>query len=91
MAVHGEADMDAGPGWERELRSALDEAPQGVDLDLEPLRFCDCVGLGVLLRVRQAAVETGKDVTIRSASPGVSRLLQLTGTYTLFAEPLGVS
>lgn len=89
VAVDGEADMDAGLRWERELCRALDDSAQGLELDLRALRFCDPMGLAVLLRVRHAALAAGKTVTIRSASPLLTRLLHLTHTHALFTDAPG--
>ncbi|MFI0242243.1 STAS domain-containing protein [Streptomyces sp. NPDC016845] len=86
VAVHGEVDLETAPGFEHDLRSALNDSARGLELDLQALRFCDCAGLGVLLRVRRTALATGKPVTVRSASPLVARLLQVTGTHALFTD-----
>ncbi|MFI0242205.1 STAS domain-containing protein [Streptomyces sp. NPDC016845] len=84
VAVHGEVDLEAAPGWEHDLRSALHNSRHGIALDLRALRFCDCAGLNALLRVRRAALMTGKTVTIAAAGPAVTRLLHLTQTAALF-------
>ncbi|MET9499638.1 STAS domain-containing protein [Streptomyces sp. NPDC006552] len=84
VAAYGEVDLDAAPGWERDLAAALDDSVHGLVLDLRSLRFCDCAGLSALLRVRRAAQEAGKTMTITSAGPAVTRLLNLTRTAPLF-------
>jgi anti-anti-sigma factor len=81
--VSGEADLEGARTLERALERAL-AFPGGLDLDLAAVRFCDCSGLNVLLRVRQRAEATGTTVTLRAASPCVERLLALTDTRALF-------
>ncbi|MFI7388517.1 STAS domain-containing protein [Streptomyces sp. NPDC049813] len=84
LAVKGEVDLDSAQTWEQDLYGALNDSRQGLVLDLRALRFCDCAGLNALLRVRRAALRTGKTVTIDSAGPAVTRLLHLTRTAALF-------
>ena len=54
VAVGGELDIDSAPGLERELAPVAD-AGRHLILDLAGLRFCDCAGLSLFLRVQQRA------------------------------------
>ncbi|MFF7066971.1 STAS domain-containing protein [Streptomyces pseudovenezuelae] len=67
-----------------ELWAVLDRSATGVDLELDEVGFCDCGGLNVLLGLRREALGQGKTVTVRTYSPTVERLLELTGARELF-------
>ncbi|MFC6063718.1 ANTAR domain-containing protein [Streptomyces ochraceiscleroticus] len=86
-AIRGELDLDAGQWLRSYLHQALSLSASGVDLDLHGVEFCDCSGLNLLLILRQRALEQGKTVTLRSSSPMVERLLDLTSTKNLFTPP----
>jgi len=85
--VSGEADLEGARTLERALEHAL-AFPGGLDLDLAAVRFCDCSGLNVLLRVRGHAEAIGTTVTLRAAAPCVERLLALTDTRALFTAAI---
>ncbi|MEU2421928.1 ANTAR domain-containing protein [Streptomyces sp. NPDC007851] len=63
----------------------LDRSGDGVEVDLAGIRFCDCSGLHVLLRVRHRAREAAKALTVRFSSRAVQRLLELNGTVDVLA------
>ncbi|MGR3933753.1 ANTAR domain-containing protein [Streptomyces sp. BRA346] len=86
VKVRGELDYGGQP-LRRDLDEALHRSDSGIDLDLTALEFCDCSGLNVLLGLRQRALGQGKTVAIRGSSPAVERLLDVTGTRDLFAQP----
>ncbi|MEU2284884.1 anti-sigma factor antagonist [Streptomyces sp. NPDC013178] len=87
VVIRGELDLESAEQLTHALRAALAAAVGGVDLDLGDVVFCDCSALDVLLDLRQQGLEQGKTLAIRSAGPAVERLLTLTGTDTLFADP----
>ncbi|MEU4875755.1 STAS domain-containing protein [Streptomyces sp. NPDC021608] len=84
VTVCGELDLDAVRRLERALHDALAAAVDGIDLALDGVVFCDCSALNVLLGMRESGLRQGKTVAVRSASPAVARLLDLTGADTLF-------
>jgi anti-anti-sigma factor len=84
VTVSGEIDIDTEQTLQCALRLALARSPEGVDLDLTGVGFCDCSGLNVLLRVRRLAEADGKALEVRALSPGVERLFALTDTASLF-------
>lgn len=88
VAVRGDLDLDAADRLERALGRALGAAPSGVDLDLGGVAFCDCSALNVLLGLRERGLREGKTIRVRTAGPAVDRLLDLTGTRTLFDVPV---
>ncbi|MFD5571503.1 STAS domain-containing protein [Streptomyces cadmiisoli] len=84
VVVRGELDLQLADELRAALRAALTGAPDGVDLDLGGVGFCDCSTLNVLLALREQAVAEGKSVTVRALGPVVERLFTLTGTLPLF-------
>ncbi|MDH6580468.1 STAS domain-containing protein [Kitasatospora sp. MAP5-34] len=82
-AVVGEVDYDGAHAFRYAMATALNDHPAGLELDLAGLAFCDCAGLNVLLWVRRRAAATGCALRVRSVSPRMSRLVDLTGTREL--------
>jgi anti-anti-sigma factor len=91
VVVTGEIDIAGVPALGDALLGALDRSVRGIDLDLSGVDFCDCSGLGVLIRVRRHAREEGKDLALQAAGPAVRGLLAGTGTLSLFAVTDGAS
>jgi len=91
VTVSGEIDIDTEQTLQRALRLALARSPEGVDLDLAGVGFCDCSGLNVLLRVRRIALADGKTLRVRDAGPWVERLFALTDTASLFTSSAPVN
>ncbi|MFA3872998.1 STAS domain-containing protein [Streptomyces sp. MMCC 100] len=88
ITVAGEIDLGTAP----RLRDALDDAltcgVHRVEVDFSGVRFCDCSGLGVLLRARAQARDAGVVFGVAQVqAPVVGRLFHLTQT----ASALGVS
>ncbi len=65
----------------------LDAAPEWLRLDLLGVAFMDTSGVAVLLKARRRALEAGCRFTVKSASPTIQRLLEITGLASLLAEP----
>ena len=74
VAVSGELDIDSGPGLEAELASVAD-AGRPLILDLAGLRFCDCSGLSLFLRVQQRARAAGGSLHLAALTPRVLRVI----------------
>jgi anti-anti-sigma factor len=89
VKVCGELDLDTSEQFRGALREALGRSVRGVDLDLRGVSFCDCAALNILLGLRQRALRQGKTVAIHTSGTAVDRLLALTGTRALFADPDG--
>ncbi|MFI9228650.1 ANTAR domain-containing protein [Streptomyces rimosus] len=87
ITLCGELDLDSGRHVEVALHVALDHCGRDVVLHLEAVSFCDCAGLGALLRLRTRALEQRKTVTLAASSRAVDRVLDLTGTRPLFTSP----
>ncbi|UXY32120.1 ANTAR domain-containing protein [Streptomyces sp. HUAS TT20] len=84
VTIRGDLDISAERAVRAALRDAVGQSRHGVDLDLSGTAFCDACGLNCFLTARRRALEAGKTVTIRAASPPVQRLLSVTGTWPLF-------
>jgi anti-anti-sigma factor len=84
VTVRGELDLDAGQGFQRALKDALARSSQGIDLDLSGVTFCDCSALNILISLREQALTQGRTIVVRATSPVSERLLDLTGTRSLF-------
>lgn len=86
VLLRGELDLDAGQELRHALRAALMRSTHGIDLDLRSVAFFDCSALNILLALRERALREGKTVTVRAAGPAAVRLLDLTGTRSLFSD-----
>ena len=74
VAVGGELDIDSGPGLEAELAPVAD-AGRHLILDLAGVRFCDCSGLSLFLRVQQRARAAGGSLNLATLTPRVLRVI----------------
>ena len=84
VTVSGELDLSNVSRLEETIASTLAESPALLVFDLSDLRFMDSAGIAVLVRA-STQVET---VQIRDPSPGVKRLIEITGlTGVLPLEP----
>jgi anti-anti-sigma factor len=83
IRVAGEVDMAS---TDELMALATDCLARGdrLRLDLGAVSFIDSSGLGILLKIRRRAADTGKGLTLASVGPGTQRLLQVTGLYPLF-------
>jgi len=79
IEVAGELDHRSAPMVEDVLIAA---GRPGMDLvvDLSGVRFCDCAGLGALLRTACRFESVGGRLRLAAAQPAVARLLALAGT-----------
>ena len=74
------------------LRSVVLDAvdtyrPRQLTVDLRRVPFMDSIGIGTLVAVNNKAREVGGAMEVRSPSPFVHRLLQITGLTELFGLP----
>lgn len=74
VAVSGELDIESAPGLEGALAPAAD-AGCPLILDLAGLRFCDCAGLSLFLRVQQRARASGGSLHLAALTPRVLRVI----------------
>ena len=74
VAVSGELDIDSAPGLEADLAPVAD-AGRPLIVDLAGLRFCDCAGLSLFLRVQQRARAAGGSLHLAALTPRVLRVI----------------
>ncbi|MEN9507189.1 MAG: hypothetical protein RI958_3115 [Actinomycetota bacterium] len=82
VVAGGEVDMAVGPELEALVMPLVRQ--RSVVIDLSAVSFLDSSGLRSLLRIAQIADEHGTDLVVRSPSPEVGRLFELTGTRDRF-------
>jgi anti-sigma B factor antagonist len=85
--VTGDIDLACADQLAAVLHMTLDAYPQGIDLDLASVRFCDCRGLRALLAAQAFARRRGRPFALGPYSPIVARLLELTGTRSVLTNP----
>ena len=88
IAVGGELDIHSAPGLEGDLAPVAD-AGRHLILDLAGLRFCDCAGLSLFLRMQQRARAAGGSLHLAAPTPRVLRVIavtQLGGVLTITAS-----
>jgi anti-anti-sigma factor len=84
VVVSGELDMSNADSLQRAVAAITADRPQRLVFDLSGVRFMDSAGIAVLVA---AAAEAGK-VQLRSPSPIVRRVVELTGLSDILAmEP----
>jgi anti-anti-sigma factor len=79
IEVSGEIDLHTASELQRTVEQ-LSPFPHPVALDLGGVGFIDSTGIRALLAINNRATETtGEALTIRNATDGTRRLLELTG------------
>ncbi|MEY2581875.1 MAG: anti-sigma factor antagonist [Ilumatobacteraceae bacterium] len=74
--VSGEIDAHTAP----QLAAAMVELPQGnATLDVADVSFMDSSGLRVLIDAATRAREAGGDLIIANPTPGIARLIEISG------------
>jgi anti-anti-sigma factor len=86
LALAGHADLDTAPVLSRALDEALtgSPVPGSLVVDCAGLVFCSSSGLNELLYARRRAVDAGIAFRLAAPTRQVVRLLQITGTDTVF-------
>lgn len=87
VLVAGEIDLACSDEFTAYLCRALDAYPQGIELDLAAVGFCDCRGLTAMLTAQASARRLGRYFALGPHSPIVARLLELTGARSALATP----
>lgn len=82
--VSGEIDHDSAPMLLSTFTESLRVPVEHLEVDLTHVAFCDCAGLNALLRTRSDAEARGVVMTLVRPSAMVWRILELTGTGSLF-------
>ncbi|MFF4343081.1 STAS domain-containing protein [Kitasatospora sp. NPDC001540] len=80
LHLSGELDLDTVPDLEAAVRTAFLGRPRIMIIEASDLSFCDCAGLGALLRARRRITDAGGTFHLEKPSPRLVRLAALTGT-----------
>jgi anti-sigma B factor antagonist len=84
VVLSGELDSSSAGSLQERMATIAPQRAQRLIFDLANLRFMDSAGIAVLL----AAAETGMSVSLRSPSPIIRRVLEITGLFDVFTiEP----
>jgi anti-sigma B factor antagonist len=76
VLVEGELDVGTAPGLAGELGPLADEGCHLI-LDMSGVRFCDCAGLSLFLRLRKHAAAGGGSLHLAALTAPVRRLVTL--------------
>ncbi len=83
VCLRGDLDMASAPDLSECLAHLEGRGATTLVLDLAELRFCDSTGLRELLLLHDHAVGVGAHLVVRSPTPALLRLFELTGTSHL--------
>jgi anti-sigma B factor antagonist len=85
LALRGELDLAGAPAAAARLADAIAASGPRVIMDLAGLEYVGYCGLGILLRVRKLARDSGGDLTLAAPPQPVRRILLATGLIDVFA------
>jgi anti-sigma B factor antagonist len=68
-----------------DLLSLLNRGPAVMIVDMAQTTFCDSAGVNALVRAHKRATANGAEMRLIVASPGVQRILAITGVDRLIA------
>lgn len=86
-SLSGELDQHSAEQVRYELDSMLeDETVKRIEFDLKGVTFMDSAGIGVILGRYRKLVPRGGSMNVLNASPGVERILRMSGIYRLVSE-----
>ena len=80
IALRGELDLATAPAFEAELTAALERGGP-VEVDLRELEFIDSTGIRILLAANKRVGQNNGAFTLRSGSPQVQRIFEVTGLF----------
>ncbi|MEW2168131.1 STAS domain-containing protein [Streptomyces sp. NPDC007084] len=90
VRVVGEVDHLTSPRLADGLEAVLAGGAGWVEVEFAGVSFCDCAGLGVLLRARRQAEAAGVRLHLGGPfQPSVGRLLALTELTPVLTSPAG--
>ena len=86
--VEPPAELDIATAAEAQRRIVDLTTEERVIVDLSQVHFMDCAGLGALLRARAVLEGEGGTMLVVNPTPEVRRVLHLTHTDDLVADPV---
>jgi anti-anti-sigma factor len=81
--LKGELDMAGGESLVRRVTELAASTTGRIEIDMEKVAFIDSSGVRALLRLHEAAVSSGRSMSVRNLTPDVRRLLDLIGVTEL--------
>ncbi|MFF7965308.1 STAS domain-containing protein [Streptomyces sp. NPDC007903] len=84
IALSGDIDLLTAPAVTAALDALTSDPHPDLVLDLRPVRFIDCTGLGILCRARDRAETRHGRLRLLSESDAFLRLLRATGLRNAF-------
>jgi anti-sigma B factor antagonist len=78
-----EIDISNSEQVREELLSLLNRGPAVLIVDMAETTFCDSAGVNALVRAHKRATANGAEIRLVLASPGVQRVLAITGVDRL--------
>ncbi|MGW2648905.1 STAS domain-containing protein [Streptomyces sp. NPDC001393] len=84
VVLHGEIDLLTAPALSRRLDALTACSRPDLVLDLRPVTFIDCAGLGVLCRARNRTSARQGRLRLITESAGFRRILRVTGLGDVF-------
>ncbi|MFG2123425.1 STAS domain-containing protein [Streptomyces sp. NPDC048710] len=94
VPLHGEIDLLTLPALSERLDALTEHPRPDLVLDLRPVAFIDCAGLGLLCRARNRALARQGRLRLVSDTPGFLGLLRaagLSGVFEVLARPPSAS
>ena len=85
LEVAGEVDVYTGPTLRDRISDLLDTGSHQLVIDLGKVDFIDSTGLGVLVGVRNRALELGGGLDLVCSHERVLKLLRITGLDQVFS------
>jgi len=83
LTVSGELDLAVAAALGTRVDAALAQGHIRLVMNLRDLTFCDCAGLGALLRARRLALEHNGWVRLAAVQQRVARIIQIAGLATV--------
>jgi anti-sigma B factor antagonist len=87
VVMAGEIDFSVTPQVRERLLELVGETDADILLDMAGLDYIDSSGLAMLLELRKHLQDSGRSVRVRSISPQVRKLFNLTQLSELFGLP----
>ncbi|MEU0007242.1 STAS domain-containing protein [Streptomyces sp. NPDC006314] len=84
LPLHREIDLLAAPALSEQLDALTGHPHPDLVLDLRPVDFIDCAGLGVLCRARNRVLARRGRLRLITESAGLLRTLRVTGLRDVF-------
>jgi anti-anti-sigma factor len=78
VRMRGELDLHSAAQAELVLMQALQDADGDLVVDLAGLRFCDCAGLNMFIRLRAVGASRGASVRLAAPMGTVRRVFEIT-------------